>query len=107
MAKDLLKNFRRDTFNEMRDTGLLRDTRQYSLIQFLLPGLQNQTNVEIHRKKEFEEGIDSVNTASMRGFARTHKEAIVKEAKRIDDKRKEEQRIQKEKEEAKRLRREA
>lgn len=39
MAKDLLKNFRRDTFNEMRDTGLLRDTRQYSLIQFLLPGL--------------------------------------------------------------------
>lgn len=86
MAKDFLKTFKRDTFQEMRDQGLLRDPRQYSLMTHFLPALTNQANAEINRDKEFNEGVDGYTMSTLRGNARTHKEAIAKEYQRIEDK---------------------
>ncbi len=107
MAKDFMKSVRRDTFNEMRDTGLLRDPRQYSLVSHFLPSLQASTMSMIGAKREQEDMTDGYAMNTLRANARNHKDAVACEHKRIKDKRLEEQRIQKEKEEAKRKRREA
>ena len=107
MAKDFLKNFRRDTFQELRDEGILRDPRQYSLINDFLPALKKMMATATQNKKLFEEGNDEVVMTTLRENSRVHKQAIQKEAKRIEEKRKEEMRIQQEKEEARRIRREA
>lgn len=106
MAKEFLKNFRRDTFSELRDQGILRDPRQYSLISHFMPAFLNQTKLELMRGKEYQEGNDSYLMMSLRGNARRHKDSIKQEKERIEEKRREEFRIQKEKEEAKRRRRE-
>lgn len=107
MAKDFMGNFRRDTFQELRDTGLLRDPRQFSLVSHFLPALANQTMSEITRKKEFSETTDGYTMNTLRNTQRQHNQAISKEYKRREDKRREKLRVKKEKEEAKRLRREA
>lgn len=65
MAKDFLKTFKRDTFQEMRDTGLLRDPRQFSLISHFLPALTNQAEAEINRGKEFKEGVDGYTMSTL------------------------------------------
>lgn len=107
MAKNFLKDLRNDTFQEMRDTGLLRDPRQYSLISHFMPALQNQALAEIHRKREFLDGCDGYTMNTLRGNARVHKDAIHAEAKRIKEREDEEIRIQQEKDAAKKRRKEA
>ena len=59
------------------------------------------------RRTENSDDIDGFNMQTLRGTSRSHKDAILKEKKRISEKRDEERRIQKEKEEAKSKRREA
>ena len=51
-----------------------------------LVALTNQANAEINRDKEFNEGVDGYTMSTLRGNARTHKEAIAKEYQRIEDK---------------------
>lgn len=106
-ARELLSSIRRDTFSELRDQGILRDPRQHSLINFFLPALEAQTEVEMKRRTETGDDIDGFNMQTLRQTSRSHKDAILKEKKRLSEKREEERRIQKEKEEAKRKRREA
>ena len=47
MAKNFLQNFKRDCYQELRDTGILRDPRQYGLINTFIQAIQNQTFIEI------------------------------------------------------------
>jgi hypothetical protein len=107
MSKKILSLFRRDTYQELRDQGILRDTSQYALCSRFLPSLYSQTRSELIRNEEFTEGVDSFIMMTLRANAREHKQSIQKEFKRREDKKRREFRIQKEKEEARRKRREA
>ena len=106
MSKKLLNLFRRDTYQELRDQGILRDASQYTLCSRFLPSLYGQVRAELVRNEEFVEGIDSFIMMTLRSNARLHKQSIQKEYKRREEKKRIEFKIQKEKEEARRRRRE-
>lgn len=106
MSKKLLTLFRRDTYQELRDQGILRDATQYALCSRFLPAMYGQMRSELIRNEEFTEGIDSFIMMTLRANAREHKQSIQKEFKRREEKKRKEFRIQKEKEEARRKRRE-
>lgn len=106
MAKKLLSLFRRDTYQELEDVGILRSPAQYAMESRFLPALYNQTRAELIRDNEFTEGVDSYIMMTLRANAREHKQSIQKEFKRREEKKRREFKIQKQKEEEKRKRRE-
>ena len=65
----------------MRETGLLRDPRQYSLISHFLPSLEKATMDQINAKKDQTDAVDGYTMNTLRGNARAHKDAIQKEYK--------------------------
>lgn len=106
MSKKLMSLFRRDTYQELEDVGILRSPAQHAMESRFLPSLYNQTRAELQRDNEFTEGVDSYIMMTLRAFAREHKQSIQKEGKRREEKKRNEFRIQKQKEEEKRKRRE-
>lgn len=105
-AKKFMGLFKRDTFQELEDVGILRSPVDYAMQSRFLPALYNQTSAELVRENEFTEGVDSFIMMILRGNAREHKSSIQKEHKRREDKKRKEFKIQKQKEEEKRKRRE-
>ena len=90
----------------LEDQGILRRHRDYSLNTDFLPQLFGQVQFNLANTRENAENIDSILNFTMRGQAKTHKEAMVKEYKKREEKKKEELRQQKEREEQKRKRKE-
>ena len=106
MSKKLLSLFRRDTYQELEDVGILRSPVEYGMHSRFLPALYNQTRAELIRGNEFTEGVDSYIMMTLRSYAREHKQSIQKESKRREEKKRREFRIQRQKEEERRKRRE-
>lgn len=106
MSKKLLQQFKRDTYQEMKDQGLLRNPTEYALHSRFLTGMFGQARAELLRDLEFSEGIDSFIMMTLRGNAREHKQSIQKEFQKREERKRLEFRLQKEKEEARRKRRE-
>lgn len=106
MSKKLLSLFRRDTYQELQDVGILRSPAQFAMQSRFLPALYGQTRAELTRDNEFTEGVDSYIMMALRSNAREHKQSIQKEFKRREEKKRREFKIQKQKEEEKRKRRE-
>lgn len=106
MAKKFMGLFKRDTFQELEDVGILRSPTDYAMQSRFLPALHNQTRAELIRNNEFTEGVDGLIMMILRGNAREHKQSIQKEYKRREDKKRREFIAQKQKDEEKRKRRE-
>lgn len=106
MAKKFMGLFKRDTFQELQDVGILRSPSDHLMQSRFLPSLYNQTRAELIRDNEFTEGVDSFIMMILRGNAREHKQSIQKEYKRREEKKRREFKIQKQKEEERRKRRE-
>jgi hypothetical protein len=106
MAKKLLSHFRRDTYQELEDVGILRSPAQYTMLANVLPALYGQVRAEINREEEFTEGVDGYIMMVLRANAREHKQSIQKEFKRREEKKRIEFKIQKQKQEERRKRRE-
>jgi hypothetical protein len=106
MAKDYLMLFKRDVLKTLVDQGLLRRPREYSLDTHFVPQLYNQIAFEIQNNREKVDNLDSLLNYTMRNNAKLHRDALVKEYKRREEKKKEQLRLQREREEAKRKRKE-
>ena len=106
MSKKLLSLFKRDTYQELKDQGILRDPTQFAMCSRFLPSMYGQARAELLRDNEFTEGVDSYIMMTLRANAREHKQSIQKEFKRREEKKRKEFKIQKEKEEQRRKRRE-
>jgi len=71
-----------------------------------IPQLYNQIAFEIQNAREQVDNLDSLLNYTMRNNSKLHRDAMVKEYKRREEKKKEQLRLQREREEAKRKRRE-
>lgn len=106
MAKKFMGLFKRDTFQELEDVGILRSPTDHAMQSRFLPALHNQTRAELIRNNEFTEGVDGLIMMILRGNAREHKQSIQKEYKRREEKKRLEFIAQKKKDEERRKRRE-
>jgi hypothetical protein len=106
ISKDFLFLFKRNTLKLLVDEGGLRKPREFSLETHLVPQLYNQIAFDIANFKEQLENMDNLLNFCMRGHAKSHREAMIKEYKRREEKKKEQLRLQREREESKRKRKE-
>jgi len=47
MAKQFLKYFKRDTLSQLKDVGLLRNKKEYSMGTHMIPALYQQIKLEM------------------------------------------------------------
>ena len=106
-AKEFLYLFKRDTLKTMVDEGGLRKPSVYSLQISFIPQLYGQIQFDIQTQGEHVDNLDNLLNFCMRGSARLHRDAMIKEYKRREENKKELLRQEKEKKEQKRLRKEA
>jgi len=106
MSKEYLMLFKRDVLKAIVDQGLLRRPQLLSLETHFIPQLYNQIAFEIQNHREQHENLDALLNYTMRNNAKQHRDAMMKEYKRREEKKKEQLRLQREKEEAKRKRKE-
>lgn len=106
MGKDFLMLFKRDTLKLLVDQGLLRRPSEFSIESHFIPQLYNQIQFDIQNKREQLENMDSLLNYTMRNNSKLHRDAMIKEYKRREEKKKEQLRLQREREEAKRKRKE-
>jgi hypothetical protein len=106
ISKELLMMFKRSTLTSLVDEGALRRPLDFSIDTHFLPQLYGQIVFDLSNHSEHIENIDSLLSYCMRTSAKQHRDAMVKEYKRKEEKKKEELRLQREKEEAKRKRKE-
>lgn len=90
MSKEFLMLFKRDILKGLVDEGILRRPVTYSLETHFLPQLYNQIQFDLQNNREHLENIDSLLNFCMRGSAKGHRDAMVKEYKRREEKKKEE-----------------
>lgn len=91
----------------MTDEGTLRKPRDFSLLGSFIPQLFGQVQFDLQTQGENVDNLDNLLNFTMRGQARFHRDAMIKEYKRREENKKEQLRQQKEKEEQKRQRKAA
>ena len=105
-AKDFLMLFKRDTLQILKDEGLLRRPSEFSLESHFVPQLLGQVLFDLNLHKEQLENLDSLLNYTLRNNSKLHRDAMIKEYKRREDKKKEALRLERERAEAKRKRKE-
>lgn len=106
LGKDFMMLFKKQVLKSLVDQGALRRPIDFSIETHFIPQLYGQIAFDIANNREHTENIDSLLSYCMRASAKQHRDAMVKEYKRKEEKKKEELRLQREKEEAKRKRKE-
>jgi predicted ribosome quality control (RQC) complex YloA/Tae2 family protein len=106
MSKEFLSLFKRDTLRVLEDQGILRRPRDYHIDTDFVPQLLGQFVFDLTNHREHNENLDSLLNYCMRNQAKSHRDSMVKEYKRREEKKKEEMRMQREREEQKRKRKE-
>lgn len=81
--------FKRDSLKVLVDEGLLRRPSEFSLETHFIPQLYNQITFDIANHKEQLENLDSLLNYTMRNNSKLHKDAVIKEYKRREEKKKE------------------
>ena len=84
----------------------MRRPREFSIESHFIPQLYNQIVFDIANKREQLENLDSLLNYTMRNNSKLHRDAMIKEYKRREEKKKEHLRVQREREESKRKRKE-
>ena len=74
----------------MIEQGILRRPYDYSLETHFVPQLYGQVLFDLVQNREQIDSVDAILNFTMRQGARDHKDALVKEAKRKEEKKKEE-----------------
>lgn len=88
-AKEFLFLFKRDTLKVMVDEGTLRKPREYSIFGSFLPQLFGQVQFDLQTQSEHVDNLDNLLNFTMRGQARFHRDAMIKEYKRREENKKE------------------
>ena len=76
MSKQFLKYFKRDTMNQLRDIGLLRDRKSYSIGSKFVPQFYQQIKLELLEDKDRNAQIEDAIQVGMVSRALRHKQAI-------------------------------
>ncbi len=106
ISKQFLAKFKKGTTQTLVDQGILRKRQEYSMDVDFLPLLYKQVQFDLTNKNENVENIESLLGYVMRGMAKNHRESVIKEYKRREEKKKEKIRLQREREEEKKRRKE-
>lgn len=85
ISKQFLKYFKRDTLNTLKDMGLLRNRKEYSMGTHFVPSLYQQIKLEMIEDKDRNQLIEDTLTEGLRLHAHTHKKAIQREMQRRED----------------------
>lgn len=85
MSKQFLKYFKRDTMNQLRDIGLLRDRKSYSIGSKFVPQFYQQIKIELLEDKDRNAQIEDAIQVGMVSRALRHKQAIQAEMQRRED----------------------
>ena len=94
--------FKRQSLSTLEDQGILRRPRDLSMETQFIPQLYNQIVNDLLSDREKVENIDSMLNMTLRTRAKQHRQAMMSEFKRKEEKKKEEVRLSKQKEEEKR-----
>ena len=81
MSKQFLKFFKRDTLTQLKDLGLLRSKKEFSMGYHMVPALYEQIKLEGFEDKDRNDVIQESIQVGMVGRAINHKKAI--EAERL------------------------
>ena len=85
MSKQFLKYFKRDTLTGLKDIGLLRSKKTYSMGTHFLPALYHQIKLEILEDNDRHAAIQDALQVGMVSHALRHKKAIMAEMLRRED----------------------
>ena len=85
MSKQFLKFFKRDTLTGLKDVGLLRNKKAYSMGTHFLPALYQQIKLEILEDNDRNALLDDTLQVGMVGRSLRHKKAIQTEMQRRED----------------------
>lgn len=86
MSKDFLMLFKRDTLALLKDEGILRAPSDFSLNTHFIPQLYGQIQFDMASHRENLDNMDSLLNYTMRTQSKAHREAMIKEHKRKQEK---------------------
>jgi hypothetical protein len=85
--------FKRDTLRLLTDQGLLRRPSEYSIESHFIPQLYNQIHFDLQNRREQIDNLDSLLNYTMRNNSKLHRDSMIKEYKRREEKKKEQLRL--------------
>ena len=85
MSKQYLRFFKRDTLQQLKDIGLLRSKKEYSMGSHFVPALYNQIKLEMIEEEDKQKLIEETVQSGLGDRARKHKRAIQAEMQRRED----------------------
>ena len=85
ISKQFLKYFKRDTLTTLKDMGLLRNRKQYSMGTHFVPSLYQQIKLEMIEDNDRNKLIEDTLHSGMTKRAINHKRAIQAEMQRRED----------------------
>jgi len=85
MSKQYLRFFKRDTLTQLRDIGLLRSKKDYSMGTLFVPALYNQIKLEMIEEDDKQKLIEETIHSGLGDRAKKHKKAIQAEMQRRED----------------------
>lgn len=106
MSKQFLRYFKRDTLGQLKDLGLLRKKKDYSMGTHFIPALYEQIKLEQIEEVDRNAVIEETLAEGLNDRATKHKAAIKAEMQRREDLKNEKLRLEHEAAKAKERRRE-
>lgn len=76
MSKQFLRYFKRDTLQTLKDMGLLRNRKEFSMGTHFVPALYQQIKLEIIQDKDRNQVIEETMQRGLVNRALSHKKAI-------------------------------
>lgn len=85
MSKQFLKYFKRDTLTQLKDLGLLRSKKEFSMGYHLVPALYEQIKLEGFEDEDRKDVIQDTIQVGMVSRSINHKKAIQAELQRREE----------------------
>jgi len=105
-AKNFLSKFKRDTMRTMIDLGALRRPVDLSTGATFVPQMYNQIQFDMQQYHDHQDQMDEMLNESMCSISILHKQSIVKELNKRQERKKEEMRKKRQEEDERRQRKE-
>jgi len=105
-AKNFLSKFKRDTMRTMIDLGALRRPVDLSTGATFVPQMYNQIQFDMQQYHDHQDQMDDMLNESMCSISILHKQSIVKELNKRQERKKEEMRKKRQEEDERRQRKE-
>ena len=106
ISKQFLKYFKRDTLSQLKDQGVLRNRKEFSMGSHFIPALYQQIKLEMIEGKDRGNVVEETLSQGLSTRAISHKKAIMAEMQRREDLKNEKRREEEEAARAKERRRE-